>query len=96
MYEQKFLDVRSKLLKKRREIYGERSASGANPFDNQLSAADAMANSILSKFGAGSGNGGNSGGNGGNRNDNYGGNRGGGGGSSNGNSGGSDLLNNEL
>jgi hypothetical protein len=52
MYEQKFLDIREKLLRKRSEIYGEGSQSGPerNKFDNQFDAADAMASSILSRF----------------------------------------------
>ncbi|XP_070495384.1 heterogeneous nuclear ribonucleoprotein A1-like [Chironomus tepperi] len=101
VYEQKFLDVRSKLLKKRREIYGEggRAGSGKNPFDNQLNAADAMANSILSKFGAAAGNAGRRNNNnsqgGGRQGGNNGGNNGGNGNRGNG-GGNNDILNNEL
>ncbi|XP_070500810.1 uncharacterized protein [Chironomus tepperi] len=51
-YENKFLDVREKLMEKRKQIYNEGPGGGgsSNSFDNYLSAADAMANSILSKF----------------------------------------------
>ncbi|KAG5681776.1 hypothetical protein PVAND_011184 [Polypedilum vanderplanki] len=70
-YENKFLEVRDKLIAKRKQIYNNRSNPNAPtsfPFENQLSAADAMANSILSKFGdsRSSGSGGSR------RNDNYG------------------------
>ncbi|KAG5681775.1 hypothetical protein PVAND_011183 [Polypedilum vanderplanki] len=47
-YERKFLNVREKLLEKRKQIYNQNSF--ASEFENQLSAADAMAKSILSKF----------------------------------------------
>lgn len=50
-YERKFLDVREKLIQKRKQIYNHRPVGPKIPFENQLSAADAMANSILSKFG---------------------------------------------
>ncbi|CAG9804774.1 unnamed protein product [Chironomus riparius] len=50
-YEKKFLDVREKLMEKRKQIYNEGPGPATNSFDNFLSAADAMANSILSKFG---------------------------------------------
>lgn len=49
-YEQKFLSVREKLLEKRKQIYGDSKAFGKD-FNNHLLAADAMANSILSKYG---------------------------------------------
>ncbi|KAL7012671.1 hypothetical protein ACKWTF_014976 [Chironomus riparius] len=100
-YEQKFLSVRSKLLKKRREIYGEGTSSLASktPFDSQLNAADAMANSILSKFGSGGGNSGRKNNNNNNNNNNGGRGQGGMGGNNRGNNnngGGNDILNNEL
>lgn len=57
-YEKKFLDVREKLLKKRAQIYGQKSPF-SREFETQLSAADAMANSILSKFGGNNNGGGN-------------------------------------
>lgn len=38
-------------MEKRKQIYNEKSRGASNSFDNYLNAADAMANSILSKFG---------------------------------------------
>lgn len=49
-YEQKFLEVREKLIHKRAQIYGTSMAE--NYLKNQLTAASLMAESILSKFGA--------------------------------------------
>lgn len=43
-YENKFLEVRRKLIEKRNEIYAK------DLFEEQLSVADAMASSILSKY----------------------------------------------
>lgn len=87
-YEQKFLDVRKKLMEKRMQIYGNSSRSRSNEpvFENQLFAADAMAESILSKFGADDGprrSRGNNRSNSGGRNDNFGGGYGGMGGGRN-------------
>jgi transcription termination factor Rho len=47
-------------MAKRKQIYNNRTSTGpiSAPFEHQLSAADAMANSILSKFGDPSGGGG--------------------------------------
>lgn len=47
-YEQKFLDVREKLMSKRAQIYGHTYAE--SQLQNQLMSASAMAESILSKF----------------------------------------------
>lgn len=54
-YEQKFLDVRAKLLEKKKQLFAPPKQSLEEQFQNQLSAASHMADSILQKFGEMSG-----------------------------------------